>query len=380
MEDTPLLCVEHPSRTVAFVTRPATPERSIRRRVVSCTNELRRFAGRLTAVAVVLAVTAYLTFSGTPQKGKQAPSAQRADPVSPRIFFVETEHALNVSARFSCAVESAAAHHPQWTVHVLAAAGEAPKAPAWALDAPSGGVNSSWLDGPFARMLSSLPNVVLGSVQPSEEFRDTPLESWYASSSVNRSVFYEEHLSGALRLALLYKRGGVFLAEDIVVMKPLSEFRACISQKELRKGDSVGNSFLFFDAGHPFLRDVMERAASDYDPVRISSMGPELLREVILERCGVDSVEPLARSGRRCKGVLVLPARILMPVPWTAWTRLFTRCREREWDTLRTSHAVCFYRGVSAGQQAAWHSAYWRAASDYCPRSLDLSLELSGGF
>ncbi|XP_077507489.1 lactosylceramide 4-alpha-galactosyltransferase-like isoform X2 [Amblyomma americanum] len=370
MENTPLLSsIENASRPpVAFV--PPAPEKSIRRRVVSCTNDLRRFAGRLTAVVVVLAITAYLTFSSTSQTGSRESPARHARPVSPRIFFVHAGLEPKVSARFSCAVESAAAHHPHSTVHVLAATG----------NPLGGGVNSSWPDGPFVRMLSSLPNVVFGSVQASEEFRDTPLESWYSSAAINRSVFYEKHLSGALRLAVLFKRGGVFLDEDTVTMKPLSEFRTCVSQKLLRKGDSVGNSFLFFEAGHAFLRDVMERAASDYDPARSSCMGPDLLRDVLLERCGVDSVAPLASSGRRCKEVLVLPAHVLMPVPWTAWKQLFDACRDSDWDTLRSSHAVCFYRGVSSGHAAAWHSAYWRAASDFCPRSLDLSLEQSGGF
>ncbi|XP_037514770.1 lactosylceramide 4-alpha-galactosyltransferase [Rhipicephalus sanguineus] len=287
-----------------------------------------------------------------------------------RVFFLETGYPLEVTGRFSCAIESVAKHHPRWSVNVLAA-----------MDAANG--TDSWLDGPFKRMLGSLPNVAFGNVQVADVLRGTPLESWSVADHLKGGTKFNEVLSNVLRLALLYKRGGVYLDKDTIVMRPLYGFRSCLSQTALRKGDAVGNSFLFFKAGHPFLRDAMEHIASEHHQEKLkTSLGPSLLHYVLLERCGVDSVAPLATEGRPCRDVLVLPWHVLMPVPWTAWNMLFDAADTNSswWEACRDSHAMCLYGKMSGRRRAERNSPYWRAAKDHCPRSLNMSADLDGRF
>ncbi|KAH7960521.1 hypothetical protein HPB49_020908 [Dermacentor silvarum] len=356
MEGTPLLGVEQPSRPLAFVTRQAAREVSFRRRLLSSANELRRFAASLQPAGVA--------YPGNVRGARGTGNKSR-------VLFLETGYAFEVTGRFSCAIESAARHHPGWTVHVLAA-----------IDTTNSSADV-WLDGPFKKMLGRLPNVVFGSVQVTDMLRGTPLESWSLPNPRRGGV--SEHLSNALRLALLYKRGGVYLSKDTVVMRPLHEFDCCLSQTSLRKGDSVSNSFLFFKAGHSFLRDAMERIASDHQPEVKSSLGPSLLHDVLLERCGVTSVAPLAEDGRRCRGVRVLPWPVLMPVPYTAWPLLFAPdvaadTNSSWWEACRYSHAMCFYGKLSARRKVEKGSPYWRAASKNCPRSLEISIDVDGRF
>ncbi|XP_075539704.1 lactosylceramide 4-alpha-galactosyltransferase-like [Dermacentor variabilis] len=366
MEGAPLLGVEPPSRPMAFVTRQAAREVSFRRRLLSSANELRRFAARLTAAAVIVMATLYFTV-GSRSYARNVKGARHKS----RVLFLETGHAFDVTGRFSCAIESAARHHPGWTVNVLAA-----------IDTPNS--TDVWLDGPFKRMLGRFPNVVFDSVQVADMVRGTPLESWSVLDFRKGGADVSEHLSNALRLALLYKRGGVYLDKDTVVMRPLHEFDSCLSQTSLRKGDSVSNSFLFFKAGHSFLRDAMERIASDHDPGVKSSLGPPLLHDALLERCGVASVAPLAEAGRRCRGVLVVPWHVLSLVPWTAWTVLFVaeaaETNSSWWEACRDSHAMCLHGKLSARKKAQKDSPYWRAASENCPRSLEISLDVNGRF
>ncbi|XP_065304613.1 lactosylceramide 4-alpha-galactosyltransferase-like [Dermacentor albipictus] len=369
MEGVPLLGVEPPSRPLAFVTRQAAREVSFRRRLLSSTNELRRFAARLTAAAVIVMATLYFTVASKSYEGNV--KSARGTGNKSRMLFLETGHAFDVTGRFSCAIESAARHHPGWTVNVLAAVGTP---------------NSTdvWLDGPFRQMLGRFPNVAFDSVQVADVIRGTPLGSWSLPDPLKDGPGVNEQLSNALRLALLYKRGGVYLDKDTVVMRPLHGFDACLSQTSLRKGDSVSNSFLFFEAGHSFVRDAMKRIASDHHPDVKSSLGPPLLHDALLERCGVASVAPLAEAGRRCRGVLVLPWHVLMPVAYTAWPSLFAAegadANSSRWEACRHSHAMCLYGKLSARKKAEKDSPYWRAASEHCPRSLEISVDVAGRF
>lgn len=72
-------------------------------------------------------------------------------------------------------------------------------------------------------------------LDPAEAFRDTPLEAWYAQEDWQHTALYgvpaglpfektvRVHavlLSDALRLAVLYKQGGIYLDTDAVPISP----------------------------------------------------------------------------------------------------------------------------------------------------------------
>ncbi|KAK8765077.1 hypothetical protein V5799_032317 [Amblyomma americanum] len=133
-----------------------------------------------------------------------------------RIFFLETGGRGTLSPRFACAVESAARLHPGWTVHLLSTSG--------------GNATHKDTSGPFVDVLRSIPNVVLSYIKPVEEFQGTPLEAWYRSGVLNKSSHPVEHLADALRLAVLYKRGGVYLDLDVVVIRPLDSLPSFVCQ------------------------------------------------------------------------------------------------------------------------------------------------------
>ncbi|KAL1440655.1 hypothetical protein MTO96_009211 [Rhipicephalus appendiculatus] len=127
----------------------------------------------------------------------------------------------------------------------------------------------------------------------------------------------------------------------------------------------------------------MEHIASEHHEADLkASLGSMLLHNVLLERCGVDSVAPLAAEGRPCRDVLVLPYNVLMPVPWTAWTMLFQVADTNSswWEACRESHAMCLYAKMSGRRRAERNSPYWRAAREHCRRSLSISLELNERF
>ncbi|XP_049526063.1 lactosylceramide 4-alpha-galactosyltransferase-like [Dermacentor silvarum] len=260
--------------------------------------------------------------------------------------------------------------HPHWTVHLLSADyGEASR-------------GNTTFAGPFAQLLRSIPNVVVSVVRPQDVFQGTPLEPWYKSGILNKSAYPVEHLADALRLAVLYKHGGVYLDTDVVVMRPLDSLPPCVFQSPSNGGDMVSNGFLAFHRGDPFLQYLMELARHVYRPREWSSIGPWLLRRATLARCGANTVTVLL--GRRCggdTGFKVMPHWMFLPVPAEGWDVFFTANASRKaWLMSAGSYVMHVYNKLSSRAHAVPGCAYREAAEVFCHDSMQLSLNINGIF
>ncbi|EEC18888.1 lactosylceramide 4-alpha-galactosyltransferase, putative, partial [Ixodes scapularis] len=58
---------------------------------------------------------------------------------------------------------------------------------------------------------------------PSEVLEGTPLSSWNFSGAMRSSRYRVVHLADVLRLAVVYKYGGVYLDLDTVVLRSLED-------------------------------------------------------------------------------------------------------------------------------------------------------------
>ena len=91
------------------------------------------------------------------------------------------------------------------------------------------------------------------------------------------------HEHGILRLLLLYKHGGMYLAENTIVLKAID-----ISQSNVLSLDSesyVNPWMLNFERNHEFLRDVLEKFLTIYSPNAKSDEGKALLTKVRIIHC-----------------------------------------------------------------------------------------------
>ncbi|XP_075556408.1 lactosylceramide 4-alpha-galactosyltransferase-like isoform X2 [Dermacentor variabilis] len=288
-----------------------------------------------------------------------------------RIFFLETGGHGLITARMACAVESAARLHPSWTVYLLSVA--------YGEEASKGNATFA---GPFARMLRTIPNVVMSAIRPKEVLQGTPLESWYESGILSKSAYPVEHLADALRLAVLYKQGGVYLDIDVIVMRSLDSLSSCVFQAPVNNGDMVANSFLAFHRGDPFLLYLMQLARQVYRPRAWSSIGPLLLRRATLARCGAERVTALL--GRQCggdAGFTVMPHWMFLAVSANDWQVFFTANASRQaWLMSDRSYAMHVYNKFSSKVHAVPGCAYREAAEVFCHGSLQLSLDINGIF
>ncbi|XP_051218372.2 uncharacterized protein [Lolium perenne] len=149
----------------------------------------------------------------------------------------------------------------------------------------------------------------------------TPAQEWLGTVRRGEvgpgSVPLGQNLSNLLRLALLYKFGGVYLDADVVVLRPLSGLRNAIGAQavDAATGDWIrlNNAVMVFDQGHPMLREFIAEFATTFDGSKWGHNGPYL----------VSRVAARVRHQLPELGVTVLPPQAFYPVDWNKIVGLF---------------------------------------------------------
>lgn len=142
----------------------------------------------------------------------------------------------------------------------------------------------------------------------------------------------------------------------------------------------TANGFLIFDKGHDFLKDCMDLVPGTYIPSTWGTIGPRLLRRVVLRRCNARSVAEVVLAGN-CSAVRVLPHHLFLPVIYNDWKLFFDTERAPEvWDMSRDSYVMHVYNALSASTAAVEGCAYEEAAQMHCPLSWKHSVTQLGYF
>ncbi|KAK9124467.1 hypothetical protein Sjap_014069 [Stephania japonica] len=119
--------------------------------------------------------------------------------------------------------------------------------------------------------------------------KDTHGEVWLAGIKEGRrdpgEIPLAQNLSNLLRLAVLYKYGGIYLDTDFIVLKKLTDLRNTIGAQSVDpisgKWNRVNNAILIFDKKHPILKEFIERFSVNFDGNRWGFNGPHMLTTVI---------------------------------------------------------------------------------------------------
>ncbi|KAJ8729852.1 hypothetical protein PYW07_016890 [Mythimna separata] len=124
------------------------------------------------------------------------------------IFFHETSCRGQLNSRQACSVESAARVHPQWQINVLF----------------SGPVTDNILNNYGSLYaLKQIQNIKFFRLHLLQYVKGTPVEDFVRGGSLNRSWWPVQHTAELVQLVTLYKRGGVCLDLDQLVMKPFED-------------------------------------------------------------------------------------------------------------------------------------------------------------
>ncbi|XAR50851.1 hypothetical protein NMG60_11005302 [Bertholletia excelsa] len=128
------------------------------------------------------------------------------------------------------------------------------------------------------------------SVKPDYSFllKNTPAFSWFKEIESGKkdpgSIPFAQNLSNLIRLAVLYKYGGVYLDTDFIVLKNLSGLRNSIGAQSM---DAFGNwtrlnnAVLVFDKNHSLLHKFMEEFVSTFDGNKWGHNGPYMVSRVV---------------------------------------------------------------------------------------------------
>ncbi|XVE88004.1 hypothetical protein DITRI_Ditri19aG0033900 [Diplodiscus trichospermus] len=151
-------------------------------------------------------------------------------------------------------------------------------------------------------------------------FKNTYAEMWFnrlKKGNVDPGVVaLGQNLSNLLRLALLYKYGGVYIDTDIIVLKSFYNLRNVIGAQsinsETKSWSRLNNAVLIFDKQHPLLHKFIQEFALTFDGNKWGHNGPYLVSRVVARV-----------TGRPGFNFTVLPPSAFYPVDWRRIVNLF---------------------------------------------------------
>ncbi|KAF2303362.1 hypothetical protein GH714_017393 [Hevea brasiliensis] len=151
-------------------------------------------------------------------------------------------------------------------------------------------------------------------------FKNTHAESWF--NELNKGdvdpgeVSLGQNLSNLLRLALLYKFGGIYVDTDVIVLKSFGKLRNVIGAQtiDLETGNwsRLNNAVLIFDKKHPLLFKFIEEFALTFNGNKWGHNGPYLVSRVVSRVYGRPGIN-----------FTVLPPSAFYPVNWSRIRSLF---------------------------------------------------------
>ncbi|CAI9097328.1 OLC1v1033722C1 [Oldenlandia corymbosa var. corymbosa] len=152
-------------------------------------------------------------------------------------------------------------------------------------------------------------------------FKNTPVEAWLKDIQGGNKdaggIPLAQNLSNLMRLAALYKYGGVYLDTDFIVLRDFSGLRNAIGAQSMEKNGKwtrLNNAVLIFDKNHPLLYEFMKEFQRYFDGSKWGHNGPYLVSRVI---------ERVTKQKRY--NFTVLPPKAFYPVDWTRIDGFFKR-------------------------------------------------------
>ncbi|KAI3525810.1 hypothetical protein L1887_04924 [Cichorium endivia] len=151
-------------------------------------------------------------------------------------------------------------------------------------------------------------------------FKNTPAQSWLEQIKSGKrepgKISLAQNLSNLIRLAILYKYGGVYVDTDLIILKDFSSLRNSIGAQSVALSGNWGrlnNAVLIFDKNHALLYKFMEEFSLTFDGNKWGYNGPYLVSRVVQREATTLQ-----------SNFTVLPRKAFYPVSWTRIGGYFT--------------------------------------------------------
>ncbi|CAA3025227.1 uncharacterized protein At4g19900-like [Olea europaea subsp. europaea] len=114
-----------------------------------------------------------------------------------------------------------------------------------------------------------------------ELLKDTPTHIFASVwHEWKKTKYYPTHYSELVRLAALYKYGGIYLDSDIIVLKPLSSLNNTVGLEDELAGRTLNGAVMAFRKHSPFIMECLTEFYGSYDDTRLRLNGADLLTRV----------------------------------------------------------------------------------------------------
>ncbi|KAK1410801.1 hypothetical protein QVD17_37341 [Tagetes erecta] len=114
-----------------------------------------------------------------------------------------------------------------------------------------------------------------------ELLKDTPTHEfasvWF---EWRKTKFYPTHYSELIRLAALYKYGGIYLDSDVIVMKPLYSLSNMVGLEDDSSANQLNGAVMAFRKQSPFIMECLMEFYASYDDTNLRWNGADLLTRV----------------------------------------------------------------------------------------------------
>jgi len=158
--------------------------------------------------------------------------------------------------------------------------------------------------------LSELPNLEFSELVLGRLLEDTPLEKWnndYLKKENKFPNYFAWDLSDGLRLAYLYKYGGKYMDTDSLTLRNLAPLQNVVGGKS----PNLYNGVMFFEKGHPFIKQVLNAFSKNFKAGAYATGGP-LLITLVHKSSLVDNLT-----------YAVLEKDVFYPLLWTDLRKLY---------------------------------------------------------
>ncbi|KAM0038717.1 putative glycosyltransferase, DXD sugar-binding, alpha 1,4-glycosyltransferase [Helianthus debilis subsp. tardiflorus] len=114
-----------------------------------------------------------------------------------------------------------------------------------------------------------------------ELLKDTPTHEfasvWF---EWRKTKFYPTHYSELIRLAALYKYGGIYLDSDVIVIKPLYSLSNMVGLEDESSASDLNGAVMVFRKHSPFIMECLKEFYASYDDTNLRWNGADLLTRV----------------------------------------------------------------------------------------------------
>ncbi|CAG7878063.1 unnamed protein product [Brassica rapa] len=202
--------------------------------------------------------------------------------------------------------------------------------------------------------------------------KDTAGESWLEEIKTGKrdpgKISLAQNLSNLMRLAYLFKFGGVYLDTDMIVLKSFKPLRNVIGAQTLepvsRNWTRLNNAVLVFDKSHPLLRKCIEEFALTFNGNVWGHNGPYLVSRVARAVEGTVGYNFTVMTPPAFYSVNWIEIGKLFKVPRTEKDR--KRVEVKVLEMQRRSYGLHLWNKFSSKFEIEKGSAMDKIVSDHC--------------